>query len=48
MFKYYKKQDDLSLSNALQLEEVVNDIDMRLTEYLMHISVEDSACEEFD
>ncbi|MDN6293462.1 MAG: Na/Pi cotransporter family protein [Alkalibacterium sp.] len=41
MFKYYKKQDDLSLSNALQLEEVVNDIDMRLTEYLMHISVED-------
>ena len=25
----------------MQLEEVVNDIDMRLTEYLMHISVED-------
>lgn len=41
MFKYYKNQDDTSLSNTLQLEEVVNDIDMRLTEYLMLISVED-------
>ncbi|OJF92157.1 sodium-dependent phosphate transporter [Alkalibacterium sp. 20] len=41
MFKYYKNQDETSLSNSLQLEEVVNDIDMRLTEYLMLISVED-------
>lgn len=41
MFKYYKNQDETSLSNTLQLEEVVNDIDMRLTEYLMLISVED-------
>jgi len=41
MFKYYKNQDDTSMSNTLQLEEVVNDIDMRLTEYLMLISVED-------
>ena len=41
MFKYYKNQDDNSLSNTLQLEEVVNDIDIRLTEYLMLISVED-------
>lgn len=41
MFKYYKNQDEISLSNTLQLEEVVNRIDVHLTEYLMLISVED-------
>lgn len=41
MFKYYKNQDDTSLANTLQLEDVVNKIDTHLTEYLMLISVED-------
>nr|WP_279633332.1 PhoU domain-containing protein [Marinilactibacillus kalidii] len=41
MFNYYKKQDDKSRINTLQLEEVVNKIDVHLTEYLMLISVED-------
>lgn len=41
MFKYYQKQQDEDLANALHLEEIVNKIDMNLTEYLMKISVED-------
>lgn len=41
MFEYYRKQDDKSRDKALQLEEVINQIDMHLTEYLMLISVED-------
>lgn len=41
MFKYYKNQDETSLGNTLQLEDVVNKIDVHLTEYLMLISVED-------
>lgn len=41
MFKYYKKQDEKSRTDTLQLEEVVNKIDVHLTEYLMLISVED-------
>lgn len=41
MFKYYKNQDEVSLANTLQMEDVVNKIDTHLTEYLMLISVED-------
>lgn len=41
MFNYYKNQDEKSRLNTLQLEEVVNKIDVHLTEYLMLISVED-------
>ena len=41
MFQYYQKQEDVNLANTLHLEEIVNKIDMRLTEYLMTISVED-------
>lgn len=41
MFEYYRRQDDKSRDKALQLEEVINEIDMHLTEYLMLISVED-------
>lgn len=41
MFKYYQKQQDEDLANTLHLEEIVNKIDMNLTEYLMKISVED-------
>ncbi|WP_413527534.1 Na/Pi cotransporter family protein [Marinilactibacillus psychrotolerans] len=41
MFNYYKNQDEKSRLNTMQLEEVVNKIDVHLTEYLMLISVED-------
>lgn len=41
MFKYYQRQQDEDLANTLHLEEIVNKIDMNLTEYLMKISVED-------
>lgn len=41
MYKYYQKQKDEHLATTLHLEEVVNDIDSRLTEYLMKITVED-------
>lgn len=41
MFSYYKNQDEKSHFNTLQLEDVVNKIDIHLTEYLMLISVED-------
>ena len=41
MFKYYQRQQDEDLVNTLHLEEIVNKIDMNLTEYLMKISVED-------
>lgn len=41
MFQYYTNQDEKSHFNTLQLEDVVNKIDIHLTEYLMLISVED-------
>ncbi|WP_161879569.1 Na/Pi cotransporter family protein [Alkalibacterium sp. MB6] len=41
MFKYYNEQQEEHLANTLHLEEIVNKIDMRLTEYLMTISTED-------
>ncbi|GAA0366678.1 Na/Pi cotransporter family protein [Alkalibacterium iburiense] len=41
MYKYYQRQQDEHLANSLHLEEVVNNIDTRLTEYLMKITVED-------
>lgn len=41
MFKYYQKQKDEHLASTLHLEEIVNNIDTSLTEYLMKISVED-------
>lgn len=41
MFSYYKKQDEKSHETTLQIEEVVNKLDIHLTEYLMLISVED-------
>lgn len=41
MFRYYSNQDEKSYFDTLQLEDVVNKIDTRLTEYLMLVSVED-------
>ncbi|WP_245570084.1 Na/Pi cotransporter family protein [Lacticigenium naphthae] len=38
MFSYYNKQDPKSRQDMMHLEEVVNDIDVNLTEYLMLIS----------
>lgn len=41
MFSFYENQDDKSHDKSLKLEEVVNEIDMKLTEYLMLISTEE-------
>ncbi|MGP6145678.1 Na/Pi cotransporter family protein [Jeotgalibaca sp. A122] len=41
VFDYFKNRDEKSYEKALQLEEVVNDIDMKLTEYLMLIVAEE-------
>ncbi|SEK79886.1 phosphate:Na+ symporter [Carnobacterium iners] len=39
-FSYYREQKDNDLSTVVNLEEAVNNIDRRLTEYLMVISAE--------
>lgn len=41
MFSYYEHQDDKSHEKSMKLEEIVNEIDMKLTEYLMLISTEE-------
>lgn len=41
MFDYYLKQDKKSYDHVLKIEDVVDRIDIQITEYLMYISVED-------
>ena len=41
MFAYYEHQDEKSKDKSVKLEEIVNEIDMKLTEYLMLISTEE-------
>lgn len=43
VFEYFKNQDVKEMEKSLQLEEVINDIDMKLTQYLMLISSEELA-----
>lgn len=41
VFNYFNNREEEDYEKARQLEEVVNDIDMKLTEYLMLISTEE-------
>lgn len=41
MFDYYLKQDKKSYDHVLKIEDVVDRIDIQITEYLMYISGED-------
>lgn len=41
MFDYYRKQDKKSYDHVLKIEDVVDRIDIQITEYLMYISGED-------
>ncbi|GMA08326.1 transporter [Tetragenococcus halophilus subsp. flandriensis] len=41
MFDYYRKQDKKSYDHVLKIEDVVDRIDLQITEYLMYISGED-------
>ncbi|GMA54443.1 hypothetical protein GCM10025857_58000 [Alicyclobacillus contaminans] len=41
MFGYYLNQDKKSYDHVLKIEDVVDRIDIQITEYLMYISVED-------
>ncbi|MBM6615765.1 Na/Pi cotransporter family protein [Desemzia sp. RIT804] len=38
MFSYYRKQDEKSKENTMKLEEIVNQTDIQITEYLMLLS----------
>lgn len=41
VFKYFENNEEASFDKAMKLEEVINDIDMKLTEYLMIIGSEE-------
>lgn len=41
VFKYFEDRDEKDFEKANKLEEVINEIDMKLTEYLMLISTEE-------
>ncbi|MDN6639958.1 MAG: Na/Pi cotransporter family protein [Tetragenococcus sp.] len=41
MFHYYLNQDKESYDHVLKIEDVVDRVDIQITEYLMYISVED-------